>query len=378
MAARALATLNMAWPPAVAGISLAGITGRALAAPAQHELLRAIVALFQQDGRARPQRDGPRAWDGMRPAAMLNQMTALRARRAIARVCLSSKLSTAAPLARDALRHDRLDRRQLAERVDALQPEMVFRHVEHDADRAGVEGPALRARCRPAPSPARLHRRPGLRSSMRAHARAAGIAGLQQHIIDIDAAGVGEPDIAAAFAQDRRDHPRRRRLAVGAGDGDDRDAAATASRGKACRRSGSRHPWACHATAPNACAGPGAALISTMPPPVSADRLADVGRHEIDARHVEDLSCGRPFRRPAGFRDGMTSVRSVDVPPLERLAVPRSRTGSPACGTLASVLSWRSSISFSAASTLIRVRTFSWPSPRRGSSLRMSMSWATE
>ena len=73
----------------------------------------------------------------------------------------------------------------------------------------------------------------------------------------------------------------------------------------------------------------------------------------------------------------MTSVTSVAVPPVERLAVERRYTVTPFAGTELAVSPARSSIFCACASSSSRVSTFSCPTPRRGSRLTMSMSWAT-
>ena len=71
----------------------------------------------------------------------------------------------------------------------------------------------------------------------------------------------------------------------------------------------------------------------------------------------------------------MTSVTSVAVPPVERFAVLRRYTTCPAGGTEPACSPARASICSACASSSSRVRTFSWPTPRRGSWFTMSISW---
>ena len=69
-------------------------------------------------------------------------------------------------------------------------------------------------------------------------------------------------------------------------------------------------------------------------------------------------------------------VRSIDVPPVDMLPVRASLTQVPAGRTSSSSKPWSRTSSSAASSTLIRVSTFSWPMPRRGSALAMSTSCA--
>ena len=70
-------------------------------------------------------------------------------------------------------------------------------------------------------------------------------------------------------------------------------------------------------------------------------------------------------------------VRSIDVPPVDMLPVSASLTRWPFGGTPSSSKPWCLTSSSAAASTLIRVRTFSWPMPRRGSAFVSSTSSRT-
>ena len=121
---------------------------------------------------------------------------------------------------------------------------------------------------------------------------------------------------------------------------------------------------------------PGAALTSTMPPPVSRTGVAMSGQ----MKSMPAMS--RPTTRAAvsaiSTLSGWASiVRSIDVPPVDMLPVSASFTKAPAAGTLSGVRPWSARISSAFSSSLIRVRTFSWPMPRRGSALVISTSSRT-
>ena len=70
-------------------------------------------------------------------------------------------------------------------------------------------------------------------------------------------------------------------------------------------------------------------------------------------------------------------VRSIDVPPVDMLPVSASLTQVPAGRTSSIAKPWPATSASAASSTLIRVSTFSWPMPRRGSLLAMSTSSRT-
>ena len=67
----------------------------------------------------------------------------------------------------------------------------------------------------------------------------------------------------------------------------------------------------------------------------------------------------------------------MEMPPVDMLPVSASLTISPSSGTESRVWPWPASTSLAASSTLIRVSTFSWPTPRRGSALVRSTSCST-
>ena len=109
-----------------------------------------------------------------------------------------------------------------------------------------------------------------------------------------------------------------------------------------------------------------------------ADRLGDVGADEVDAGDVE----ARPSRAASSaistFSGCASKVRSMEMPPVDMLPVQgqldhlagrraRRRACSPG----------RRAAATAASSTLIRVSTFSWPTPRRGSALVSSTSCST-
>ena len=122
---------------------------------------------------------------------------------------------------------------------------------------------------------------------------------------------------------------------------------------------------------------PGAALTSTIAAAGLADGLADVGADEVDPGDVEADDAGRRL----GDLDvvGVGLHRPVDRGPAGRHVAgqgeldpgarraARRRAPSPASATSSSA----------ASSSRIRVRTFSWPIPRRGSWLAISTSSRT-
>ena len=121
---------------------------------------------------------------------------------------------------------------------------------------------------------------------------------------------------------------------------------------------------------------PGAALTSTIAPPVSRTGVAMSGQMKSMP------ATSRPTIRAAvsaiSTLSGWASiVRSIDVPPVDMLPVRASLTQVPSGRTSSRSKPWSRTSSSAASSTLIRVSTFSWPMPRRGSLLAMSTSWRT-
>ena len=62
----------------------------------------------------------------------------------------------------------------------------------------------------------------------------------------------------------------------------------------------------------------------------------------------------------------------MEMPPVDMLPVRASLTISPSGGTSVISKPWSRTSVTAASSTLIRVSTFSWPTPRRGSALAVS------
>ena len=121
---------------------------------------------------------------------------------------------------------------------------------------------------------------------------------------------------------------------------------------------------------------PGAALTSQIAPPVS--RTASVMSGQMKSMPA----MSRPTIRAASsaismFSGWASKVRSMEMPPVDMLPVSASFTISPSFGTESSACPWAASTSSAAASTLIRVSTFSWPTPRRGSAFVRSTSSST-
>ena len=77
------------------------------------------------------------------------------------------------------------------------------------------------------------------------------------------------------------------------------------------------------------------------------------------------------------FSGCASKVRSMEMPPVDMLPVRASLTISPFSGTDSRVCPCPASTSLAAASTLMRVSTFSWPTPRRGSAFVSSTSCST-
>ncbi len=81
---------------------------------------------------------------------------------------------------------------------------------------------------------------------------------------------------------------------------------------------------------------PGAALISTMPPPVSVTgRVMSGARKSMPAISRPTTAAAR--RAIIALTGWMTSVRSIAEPPVDRLAVSLRRTIRPGSGVLSSV-----------------------------------------
>ena len=121
---------------------------------------------------------------------------------------------------------------------------------------------------------------------------------------------------------------------------------------------------------------PGAALTSQIAPPVS--RTGSVMSGQMKSMPAMSSPIIRAASSAISTFSGCASkVRSIEMPPVDMLPVSASLTISPSAGIESSVWPCAASTSSAAASTLIRVSTFSWPTPRRGSALVRSTSCST-
>ena len=121
---------------------------------------------------------------------------------------------------------------------------------------------------------------------------------------------------------------------------------------------------------------PGAALTSTMPPPVS--RTGTVMSGQMKSMPAMSRPTIRAAVSAISTLSGWASiVRSIEVPPVDMLPVSASLTKAPVGRDVVQPEPWSRTSSSAASSTLIFVRTFSWPMPRRGSALVASTSWRT-
>ncbi len=121
---------------------------------------------------------------------------------------------------------------------------------------------------------------------------------------------------------------------------------------------------------------PGAALTSQIAPPVS--RTGSVMSGQMKSMPATS----RPMRRAASSAISTLSgwasrVRSIEMPPVDMLPVSASFTICSAGGTSSMPKPCSCTSAIAASSTLIRVSTFSCPTPRRGSSFVISTSSAT-
>ena len=121
---------------------------------------------------------------------------------------------------------------------------------------------------------------------------------------------------------------------------------------------------------------PGAALTSTIAPPVSRTGVAMSGQMK-SMPATSSPTIWAAVSAISTLSGWASIVRSIDVPPVDMLPVRASLTRVPSGRTSSSPKPWARTSSSAASSTLIRVRTFSWPMPRRGSLLAMSTSWRT-
>ena len=121
---------------------------------------------------------------------------------------------------------------------------------------------------------------------------------------------------------------------------------------------------------------PGAALTSTIAPPVSRTGVAMSGQMK-SMPATSSPTIWAAVSAISTLSGWASIVRSIEVPPVDMLPVRASLTRVPFGGTSSSSKPWARTSSSAASSSLIRVRTFSWPMPRRGSWFAMSTSSRT-
>ena len=146
----------------------------------------------------------------------------------------SSAFRTARPVGEDALDDERLQARQVLERLDVAQAQVVGRDVRDDAD----VGPVVTQAEAEQPAARRLESREGHRRIAKHGLRRGRAGAVALHDLlaaDVDALGRREAHVVAGVAGDVREQARRRRLAVRAGDRDDRDARRSFPADRACR-----------------------------------------------------------------------------------------------------------------------------------------------
>jgi hypothetical protein len=205
------------------------------------------------------------------------------------------------------LDHDPFDFRELLQRVDALEAEVIGLHVQHCTDvhlahaHAGAQQAAARGF---------QHGHVDLRICQHhlcGH-RTSHVALHSALSVDVHAVGRRQARRVAAHLRDVREHARRRRLAVRTRDRGDRDSRRRAGReqhvdhrrGDVARRSLAGR----HVHAESGCR---VDLADT-----AADRavaLGDIGRQEIDTADVEADRANRAHRHVAVV--GMNDVRHV-------------------------------------------------------------------
>ena len=110
-----------------------------------------------------------------------------------------------------------------------------------------------------------------------------------------------------------------------------------------------------------------------MPPPVSRTGVSMSG--QMKSMPAMSSPTIRAAVSAISTLSGCASaVRSIEVPPVDMLPVRASLTKVPGPGTLSGLSPWAASSASAASSSLIRVSTFSWPIPRRGSAFVASTS----
>ena len=214
----------------------------------------------------------------------------------------------------DVAGNDRFDARQVGERLDALEAEMVGRDIKDCPHVARVEGEPLTQH----PAARGLDNRRFDAGVAQQHARALGTARVAPGaagLADIDARGTGEAGGEAMVFEDSREHAHRRRLAVRSGHREDGDTALLAfrkERGDDRPRNVARRPfrWSkMHAK-------PGRGIDFDDAAPRRTDALRDIGDDHVDAGDVESergggVDCDRRIF-------GMNDIGPVDRAPAGR------------------------------------------------------------
>ena len=121
---------------------------------------------------------------------------------------------------------------------------------------------------------------------------------------------------------------------------------------------------------------PGAALTSTMPPFCSSRGLRTDSQTTSTPQTSTPTICAATTTR-AATSAWTSSVTSVAVPPVDKLALLRKITRRPFSGTELGSISWSFNRAMAMTSNLILVREVEWPSPRLGSALTWSTSSLT-
>ena len=118
---------------------------------------------------------------------------------------------------------------------------------------------------------------------------------------------------------------------------------------------------------------PGAAFTSQIAPPVSRTGSAMSG--EMKSMPATSSPTTRAASSAISTLSGCASkVRSIEMPPVDMLPVRVSLTIVPSGTTSSMPKPWACTSSSALSSTVMRVSTFSCPTPRRGSALVSSTS----
>ena len=121
---------------------------------------------------------------------------------------------------------------------------------------------------------------------------------------------------------------------------------------------------------------PGAALTSTMPPFCSSSGR-ETDSHTTSTPQMSTPTIWAAATTRAATSGCTSSVTSVAVPPVDRLALLRKITRRPLAGTDSGSRSCARSRPMAMSSNRILVKDVEWPVPRRGSALTWSTNWRT-